>query len=265
MNLSGHTICDVHHNYIMQKFRRDHCYLCKTVFGHSANSTHDLRRVSRTIAFGIWEDHQLSVFDQTMCGYCRKKLEKKYFNKEGIEKSENIFSWLYDEYTIYTPSIISSSSHSVYQLNEDPDLQYDQKDNFKQFLINNGFQGRVQMTKSYHKMRKKSQQNFLQQIKRILLFILQILVPNDFNQVWKDLIESEIEETNQNYKLDGKFGIVLGCIADAYNNTNHWSTRRQILSVVAQDVPLYIVQQFIPDVTLWKFKKAKEQAVVNGK
>ncbi|CAF4582974.1 unnamed protein product [Rotaria sp. Silwood2] len=265
MNLHGHTICDAHHQFLLQKFRRDHCNLCKTVFGCNINSTHDLRRISRSIAFGIWQDHQLSIFDQTMCGCCRKKLEKQYYHKEIIEKSENIFSWLYDEYTIYTPSIASSSPYSIYEFNEDPDIQFYQRDSFRQFVKVNGYQESVQTTNSYHKMIQKKQQDFRHKTKNILLFILQILASNDFLQVWKDIIESDFEETMQDCELDGKFGIVMNCIADAYNNVNHWSTRRQLLSIVAQDIPLYIIQQFIPDVTMWKLNAAKQQAVANGK
>ncbi|CAF3838003.1 unnamed protein product, partial [Rotaria sp. Silwood1] len=264
MNLHGLTIYDTHHQYLLQKFRRDHCYLCKTVFGCNINSTDDLRRISRTIAFGIWQDNQLSIFDQTMCGCCRKKLEKQYYHKEIIEKSENIFSWLYDEYTIYTPSSASSSPYSIYEFNEDPDIQSHQRDSFREFLMVNGYQESVQMTNSYHKMIQKKQQDFRRKTKNILLFILQILASNDFLQVWKDIIESDFEETMQDCELDGKFGIVMNCIADAYNDVNHWSTRRQLLLIVAQDIPLYIIQQFIPDVTLWKLNAAKQQAVANG-
>ncbi|CAM4958230.1 unnamed protein product [Rotaria socialis] len=247
MNLYGHTICDAHYNYLTKRFPRTACNVCKTIFNYDSNSKNDLRRITRIIAYGIWQEHQLSVFDETMCGGCPKKLQKKYLTKDIIEESGNILSWLYDDNTYFTPSTISSTGHSVYQSNDDLDLQCDRKHHFKEFLVNNGFQGRVQMTESYGNMLRKSRQNFLRQIKIILLFILQILAPNDFNQVWEDLIEFHIEETKQSYNIDGKFGIVMGCISDAYGNANHWSTRRQLLSIVAQEVPLYIIQQFIPD------------------
>lgn len=152
----------------------------------------------------------------------------------------------------------------MYQFSEDHDLQFDQKHNLKQFLVNNGFQGRVQMTSSYCSMLQKSQLNFQRQAKAILLFILKILAPNDYNQAWKDIIQSDIEETVESYEIGGKFGIIMNCIADAYTNANHWSTRRHLLSIVAQEVPLYILQKFIPDVTLWKLKAAKQHSITYG-
>ncbi|CAF3244403.1 unnamed protein product [Rotaria sp. Silwood2] len=113
-------------------------------------------------------------------------------------------------------------------------------------------------------MIQKKQQNFRHKTKNIL-FILQILASNDFLQVWKDIIEYGFEETIQDCELDEKFDIVMNCIADAYNNVNHWSTRRKLLSIVAQDTPLCIIQQFIPDVKMWKLNAAKQQVVANDK
>ena len=248
----------------MTKTRRDHCNICKTIFGCKSCSTSDLRRIPRTIAYAIWQDYQLSLFDQFMCGSCRKKLEKKYVTKDLHEKTEALFSWLYDEYTLYTPSTISSPSQSMYDHNEEEQIILDKKEDLKEFLLSNGFNGRVEMTNNYRKLKYKSQQNFLRQINAILLFILRILVPNDFRQVWNDIIELHIQETKQEYKLNGQFGTVMDCIADAYNNANHWSIRRQILSIVASDIPIFVIEQFIPDITQWKIKAAREQAYTNG-
>ena len=167
MNLHGHTICGIHYEYLTRKFRRDYCSLYKVIFGARTNLKHDLRRVSRPIGFGVWRDYGLPIFDQAMCDRCRKNLEKKYFKQETIENSENIFSWLYDDYTIYTPSVIPSATYSMYQFSEDQDLQFDQKNNLKQFLVNNGFQGRVPMTSSYCSMLQNSQLNFQRQAKAI--------------------------------------------------------------------------------------------------
>jgi hypothetical protein len=264
INLKEYKICDVHYNHLITRTRRDFCKTCKTIFGRKSCSTFHLSRISRTIAYGIWQDYQLSLFDQFMCGGCRKKLEKKYVTKDLYEKTEALFSWLYDDFTLYTPSTISSSSHSMYNHNEEEEIKLDKKQDFKKFLLNNGFNGRVQMTNNYHQMKYKSQQNFLRQIIAILLFILELLVPNDFLQVWNDIIELHIQETKQEYKLNGKFGTVMNCIADAYNNASHWSIRRQVLSIVASDVPAFVIEQFIPDITQWKIKAAREQAYTNG-
>jgi hypothetical protein len=56
----------------------------------------------------------------------------------------------------------------------------------------------------------------------------------------------------------------MEALADAYSNSQHWSTKRQILSIIAADMPFHLIQQYIPDFTLWKFNEARRQAKVNG-
>ena len=64
------------------------------------------------------------------------------------------------------------------------------------------------------------------------------------------------------YDRDGK--LIMDAISEAYFNTNHWSTKRQILSIVAADVPLRMLRDFIPDLTSWKYNEARRQAKLNG-
>ena len=109
----------------------------------------------------------------------------------------------------------------MYQFSEHQDLQFDQKHNLKHFLVNNGFQGKVQMTRSYCSILRKSQRNFQSQTKAILLFILRILAPNYYNQIWNEIIKWDSEEITESYEIDGKFGFIMNDIADAYMNANH--------------------------------------------
>lgn len=112
MNLHGYTICDVHYEYLTRKFRRDYCSLCKIIFGSRTSSKHDLRRVSRPIAFGVWCDYGLSIFDQTMCGCCRKNLEKNISNKKLLR----IVKIFFHGYTM----IIQFIHHLLFRLRHIP-------------------------------------------------------------------------------------------------------------------------------------------------
>jgi len=104
--------------------------------------------------------------------------------------------------------------------------------------------------------------SFLRQIKAILLFIISFLAPNDVASVWEDIIESEHKIEKQAYDRD--FEKVMQAIADSYTNSYHWSTKRQLLSIVAADVPFRIIEKYILDLTRWKFYEARRQAKLNG-
>ena len=260
-NLFDRDICDKHYENLLGRIRKVFCKTCKAVFDNKSCSSSDPRRIPRLIAFGLWKDHQLSLFDETMCGGCRKKLEKKYFTDHLREESAKSFSWLYDGLTNHTPTTITSSPRSMYQLDDELVLL---PQDLKNFLRSHGFYGRVQSATSYDQLKPKSQCNFLYQAKSILLFILRFLDSNNVNNVWNDLIEYETQRINREYKLDGHFGSVMNCMSDAYYNVDHWSTRRQILSIIAIDIPFSIIQQFFPDVTPWRIKAARQQAYISG-
>jgi len=88
------------------------------------------------------------------------------------------------------------------------------------------------------------------------------LAPNYVETVWNDLIEHENEILED--ESNGDYEIIMTALADAYSNAQHWSTKRQLLSIVAADVPLRTTKQYIPDITLWKFSEARRQAKING-
>ena len=93
------------------------------------------------------------------------------------------------------------------------------------------------------------------------MYILGILAPHDEEPVWNDLIDSE----NESKKNNDDYQVIMEALAEAYSNSHHWSTRRQLLSIVAGDCRFHSIQQFIPDLTLGKFNEARRQAKINGR
>ena len=93
------------------------------------------------------------------------------------------------------------------------------------------------------------------------MHIVGLLAPNDKEEVWNDIINDEYKRSAPD---DRDFRIVMEALGAAYSDTNHWSTRRQLLSIVAADFSMSSLAQFIPDLTLWKFNEARRQAKLNG-
>ena len=50
---------------------------------------------------------------------------------------------------------------------------------------------------------------------------------------------------------------LLEAYAESYFNASHWSTRRQILSIMADKIPLKEFQHYIPGVTSYRFSIAR--------
>jgi hypothetical protein len=56
----------------------------------------------------------------------------------------------------------------------------------------------------------------------------------------------------------------MQALADAYDNAEHWSIRRQILAIVVADFPNKLIKQYFPNVTRWKMQAARSHARFNG-
>ena len=54
-------------------------------------------------------------------------------------------------------------------------------------------------------------------------------------------------------------------LADAYSRAENWSTKRQILSIVAADLPTHLLKREFAGVTDWKIKVARAHAAFQGK
>lgn len=97
----------------------------------------------------------------------------------------------------------------------------------------------------------------------IFRFCLNFLASRDDTEaVWDDFIEKEHKNEKYSYNQDAEK--IMEAIADSYSNANHWSTRRQLLSIVADDVPFRIIKKYIADLTRGKYYEARRQAKNNG-
>lgn len=57
----------------------------------------------------------------------------------------------------------------------------------------------------------------------------------------------------------------MSSLKDAYSRAEHWSTKRQLLSIVAADLPMNVLKTEFPDLTDWKIKAARALAYFWGK
>lgn len=58
---------------------------------------------------------------------------------------------------------------------------------------------------------------------------------------------------------------LLESLAECYNNATQWDTRRQILSIMVDKISLKSLQQYIPDITPYRYKIAKQHALLHGR
>ena len=58
---------------------------------------------------------------------------------------------------------------------------------------------------------------------------------------------------------------MMKSLSDAWNRANHWSTRRQILAIIAGDLRSHVIKEHFPGVTVGLIKAARSHAYSIGK
>ena len=58
---------------------------------------------------------------------------------------------------------------------------------------------------------------------------------------------------------------LLGAFAESYLNVQYWSTRRQILTLMADKLPLNELRKFITTVTSYRYNIARRHRLFHGR
>lgn len=283
-NVEEFHVCDNHDNLIQSSIFKN-CCLCK-LFGRSNSSKGGLRTISKLYAFATWRKNAVRLsFGRKMCAQCRNDLEK-YITKEIREECDELFQWLYDINFAHTPSISSSDSHNVLSQSFNKLVVDEKQDRLKQFLQGNlktvrimwikiiyfpcfaevNYDGPVPTTKSFVKLQQSSKKRFCRQSTNVLKHILGIMSPNDdTNVIWQMNIESSTDISLTNGNLDKNLHLILTSLAEAYNSASHWTVRQQILSIMANDVTFSTILMFIPNLTEYRYYRARRYAKCTGK
>lgn len=92
------------------------------------------------------------------------------------------------------------------------------------------------------------------------------MAPNDDADILWELF---IKNCEQKFPVDDasseKTDLILSNIAEAYGNADHWTVRRQILSIMAKDFNFNTISKFIPGITEYRFQMARRHADLEGK
>ena len=71
----------------------------------------------------------------------------------------------------------------------------------------------------------------------------------------KLVVSDDVAQTEDEVDLT-----LVDALAECYKNASHWSTRRQILSIIADKVSYRTLQSWIPGLTRYRFNIARQHA-----
>ncbi|KAL9981740.1 hypothetical protein ACROYT_G010483 [Oculina patagonica] len=96
---------------------------------------------------------------------------------------------------------------------------------------------------------------------------LEVIIPDDAGGLWEALkksgeVESALGVLSEPKSADDKY---LKSLAETYQNAASWDTRRQVLSIMADLMPYSLLQLYIPGITEYRVKTARQHAVKYGR
>ena len=90
------------------------------------------------------------------------------------------------------------------------------------------------------------------------LYTRKEIVPGETETLLSSLVKSELDESAIDSSL-------MECLAECYNNADHWSSRRQILSIMADKVNFKDLQRWIPNLSRYRFNIARHHLLLHGR
>ncbi len=113
---------------------------------------------------------------------------------------------------------------------------------------------------------ERTRRRHTRKAKQVVVAVLDEVAPNQFSDLWTSVISSVDKEIGSGSEEEEDVdAVMLGALVECYQNADSWGVRRQILSIMAGQVKYSSLKKWIPDLTRYRFSKARKHALVCGK
>ena len=142
-------------------------------------------------------------------------------------------------------------------------LQFRRK-TLNEFLLASGKEAIGQSKKPFSQLSSRTRSAHVSKAKDAIVAVLDVSAPRDPSGLWEAVKASHLVEKELGIAETGDH-MFLEALAEAYENAISWDTRRQILSIVADLVPYSKIQEYIPGITDYRIKAARDHNLKYGR
>ena len=163
----------------------------------------------------------------------------------------------------YSPSGFSQASDvSLTMTDPAADDQADStKDKLNSFLASRDISPiRSTMVIPWDTAGDRTKRQYVRKAKQVVFATLEEIAPSI-----PEMLFEAVEESLKKEKADDMDSALLEALVESYENSNHWSTRRQILSIIADKVSFSTLQKWIPDLTRYRYNIARHHRLLHGR
>ena len=112
----------------------------------------------------------------------------------------------------------------------------------------------------------RTKRYYTKKTREVVSSVLEEIAPNDAEKLWNSIANSKSLKLECSLENEQNLDVpLLDALAECYNNAIHWSTRRQILSVMTDKVSFKMLQRWIPGLTRYRFNIARHHKLLHGR
>ena len=117
---------------------------------------------------------------------------------------------------------------------------------------------RHSLDKPWIEASERTKRHYTRKARQTVNACLNEIAPEDSEMLLSSLVKSKLEENTIDSSL-------MECLTECYNNATHWSTRRQILSIMADKLTFKDLQRWIPSLSRYRFNIARHHLLLHGR
>ena len=160
--------------------------------------------------------------------------------------------------TPYTPRFEDMSA-SFQTVPDDDTVPESPQDLLNKFLIAKDVSPiKHSLTIPWKEASERTKRGYIRTAKQVVEACLEEIAPNDSDMLFHSLYESSESDSTVDSAL-------LKALAECYNNAQHWSTRRQVLSIMVDQVTFKQLKHFIPSLSRYRYNIARHHLLLHGR
>lgn len=105
---------------------------------------------------------------------------------------------------------------------------------------------------------ERTKRNHLRKARQVVHTCLEEIAPGESAKLFSNLDMTNLEGSNVDCSL-------MEALSECYHNAEHWSSRRQILSIMADKVGFKDLLKWIPTVTKYRYDIARHHILLHGR
>ena len=117
---------------------------------------------------------------------------------------------------------------------------------------------RSSLSSSWDKVSERTRRHYTRKAKQVVFAALEEIAPENSEVLFSAVKTAATEDANVDSTL-------MEALAECYNNANHWSIWRQILSIMADKISFHGLQNWIPGLSRYMYNTARHHVLLHGR